>query len=244
MRPTFQITASGKDITEDISKRLVSLEITDTVDETSDSLRLKLEDTTQSLAPPSSGAKLEVSIGYNSMNTRMGSFVVDEVTIEGPPDVIDVTASSTPFVNDRSGGGKSSFVSRKSRSWDGKTIGDIVSTIAGECGLEPVVDDTLKDITIPHIDQVGESDANLLIRIARQYGGILKPADGRLVLASEKGGSTTSGKQLEITLSPSDVTRYRIRFGGKVQGVTKVKARVRNYQTGEDEEIEAEVTPE
>jgi hypothetical protein len=32
-----------------------------------------------------------------------------------------------------------------------------------------------------------------------------------------------------------------VKFGGKNQGVTKVKARVRNYQTGEDQEIEAEV---
>ncbi len=241
MRPTFQITAAGKDITGDISSRLVSLDVTDTIDETSDSLNITLEDTTQSLALPKSGAKLEVSIGYNGLNTRLGAFVCDEVTVEGPPDTIQITGSSTPFVDDRGGGGQASFTSRKSRSWDDKTIGDIVATIAGECGLEPVVDKDLKDITVEHIDQVSESDANLLIRLARDYGGILKPADGKLVFASDDGGKTTSGKALELTLTPADVTSYRVKWGGKAQGVKKVKARVRNYQTGEDDEYEAEV---
>jgi phage protein D len=104
-----------------------------------------------------------------------------------------------------------------------------------------VVDQTIKDIVIPHVSQVGESDSNLLLRIARQYGAILKPADGRIVLATEAGGQTTSGVSLEISIGPADITSYRVKYGGKNQGVTKVKARVRNYQTGEDEEIEAEV---
>ena len=241
MRPTFQISAAGSDITGDVSSRLVSLDITDTVDETSDGMTLVLEDVLGTLALPKSGAKIEVAIGYGGFNQRMGSFVVDEVTVEGPPDTIQITGSSTPFVNDRGGGGQASFTSRKSRSWDQKTIGDIVAKIADECGLTPVVDSTLKDIMIEHIDQVSESDANLLIRIARTYGGILKPADGRLVLAAEQGGQTTSGKPLGLTITPQDVSSYRITWGGKVQGVKKVKARVRNYQTGEDDEIEAEV---
>ena len=241
MRPTFAITVAGNDITADVSARFVSMEITDTVDETSDGLTLTLEDTTQDLALPKSGAKLEVSLGYNFQNVRIGSFVVDEVEVEGPPDLVTVTASSTPFVTDRNGGGASSFTSRKNRSFENKTIGDIVATVAGECGLAPVVDQTLKDIVIPHVSQVGESDSNLLLRIARQYGAILKPADGRIVLATEAGGQTTSGASLEISITPADVTSYRVKFGGKNQGVTKVKARVRNYQTGEDQEIEAEV---
>ena len=241
MKPTFTITANGSDITGSITSRLVSLDIVDTVDETSDGMTLVLEDTAGTLALPKSWAKIEVAIGYNGANQRMGAFVVDDVTIDGPPDQITVTGSSTPFV-DGNGGGSASFTSRKSRSWEGKTVGDIVATIAGECGLQPVVDKTLKDITIPHIAQVGESDANLLIRIARRYSGVLKPADGRLVLASEQGGQTTSGQALELTLTPDDVTNYRVKIGGKSQGVTKVKARVHNYQTGEADEYDVDVS--
>lgn len=241
MRPTFQIIAAGNDITEDISGRLVSMDITDSVDDKTDGLSITLEDVRGTLEPPKSGARLEVSIGYGGLNTRMGAYVVDEVTIEGPPDTIAITASSTPFVTDRGGGGKSSFVSRKSRSWEGTTIGDIVSKIASECGLTPAIDDRIKNIPITHLAQVGESDANFVLRLARRYGGVLKPADGRLVIASDEGGLTVSGKPLEISITREQVSSYRVSYGGKGQGVTKVRARVRNYQTGADEEIEAEV---
>lgn len=241
MRPTFAISAAGNDITGDVSDRLVSLTITDTVDETSDSMTLVLEDTAGTLALPKSGAKLEVSLGYDFRNTRLGSFVVDEVEVDGPPDQVTITASSTPFVSDRGGGGNAQFTSKKSRSWEGKTIGDILSTIAGECGLSPVVDQSLKDTVIPHISQVSESDANFLLRVARRYGGILKPADGRLVLALESGGQTTSGKTLETVLTPGDVSTYVFKLGGKMQGITKVKAKVHNYESADVEEVTVDV---
>jgi phage protein D len=239
MRPTFTITANGSDITGTLSSRLVALEVVDTVDETSDAFTLTLEDTQGTLALPKSGATLEVALGYNGLNTRLGAFTVDEVRIEGPPNTVTVTGNSTPFVEGQ--GGSASFTSRKTRSWDQKTIGDIVSTVASECGLKAVVDKTLADITVEHIDQLGESDANLLIRLARRYGGVLKPADGRLVLAAEQGGQTTTGQALGLVLRRQDVTNYRVRVGGKSQGVTKVRARVHNYQTGESDEIDVEV---
>jgi len=241
MRPTFQITAGGSDITGDISGRLVSMTITDTVDETSDGLSLTLEDSAGTLALPASGAKLEISLGWDGANQRVGAFVVDEVEVEGPPDLISVTASSTPFVTDRGGGGQASFTSRKSRSFEGKTLGEIVETIASDCGLTPAVDSELSSIAVPYVEQVDESDANLLVRLARRYGGVLKPADGRLVLASEAGGRSVTGQALELTLTPSEVTSWRVRIGGKNQGVTKVKAKRHSYQAADIEEVEVDV---
>lgn len=241
MKPTFQITAGGTDISGDVSAKLISLEITDTVDETSDSFSLVLEDSAGTLAMPASGSKIEISLGYDGANEKLGSFVVDEVEISGPPDIISVQGSSTPFVTDRGGGGQASFTSRKSRSFEGKTISEIVQTVAGECGLTPVVDSALASITVPHVAQCDESDANLLIRLARRYGGVLKPADGKLVLASEAGGVTTSGAALEVALTPAMVTSWRVKQGGKSQGVTKVKAKAHNYESAEVDEVEEAV---
>lgn len=241
MRPTFHILAGGSDISADVSDRLISLDITDTVDETSDSFTLTLSDAEGTLALPASGAKLEVSIGYDGNNQRVGTFVVDEAGIEGPPDVITVQASSTPFVTDRGGGGQAAFTSRKSRSFEGKTLGEIVQTVASDCGLSPVVDSELEGIQIPHVAQVDESDANLLVRLARRYGGVLKPADGKLVMASEAGGRSTSGQALEITLTPADVSSWQFKIGGKNQGVTKVKAKSHDYTKATTDEVEADV---
>lgn len=241
MTPTFQITVAGNDISGDVASRLISLEITDTVDETSDGLTLVLEDSAGTLAQPASGAKIEVALGYDGSNEKVGSFVVDEVSIEGPPDSINISASSTPFVNDRGGGGQASFTSRKSRSWDEKTLGEIVKKIAGECGLSAIVDSELTSIKVPYVAQTDESDCNLLVRLARRYGGVLKPADGKLVLASEAGGRSTSGTSLEVTLTPSQVTKWKVTVGGKSQGVNKVKAKSHNYDSAEVDEVDEDV---
>lgn len=241
MTPTFKILAGGNDITADISSRLIALDLTDSTDEQSDKLSLTLDDSSNTLALPRSGAKLEVFLGYNGNNERVGSFIVDEVSVSGPPNVVTVEGSSSLFVNDRNGTGKSSFSSHQSRSFEGKTIQQIVETVAAECGMTAVVDSALAKITVPHIAQVDESSANLLVRIARRYGGILKPADGRLVMASESGGKTTSGAALTATLTPSQVTTWSSKQGGKLLGKTKVKSKSHNYNTGEVDEYEEEV---
>ena len=54
MRPSFSIIANGQDISGEITRRLVSMDIVDTVDETSDGITIVLEDTTKSLALPKS----------------------------------------------------------------------------------------------------------------------------------------------------------------------------------------------
>ena len=241
MKPTFQILAAGNDVSSIIGERLISLEITDSVDENSDGITLTIEDVQGSLAIPASGTKLEISIGYDGNNQRIGSFVVDEVSVEGPPDIISISASSSPFVSDRAGGGAASFNSRKSRSFEGKTIQEIVETIAGECGLTAAVDSTLGKIKVDHIVQTGESDANFLIRIARKFGGVLKPADGRLVMSSEAGGKTLSGAALELTITPADVSSWRLSLGGKTQAVTAVKVKKYDYKSASVTETVAKV---
>ena len=230
MRPTFQILAAGKDITTDISDRFISMDIVDSVDEMSDGLVLVLEDVKGTLAIPASGARLEIAIGYNGKNQRLGSFVVDDVDIEGPPDVISIQATSSPFVNDRGGKAASELFSRRSRSLEGKTFGEIVATVAGKCGLTPVVDKKLASVVVPHVDQSNESDANMLIRLGRRFGATLKPADGKLVMVSDAGGMSASGQPIEITLTPSQVSSWRITLGGKSQAVTAVKVKQHDYK--------------
>ena len=70
----------------------------------------------------------------------------------------------------------------RTQSWSLYTIGDVVGTIAGRHGLEPRVDPALAGIALPHIDQVDESDLNLLLRLASyQLDVVAKVANGRLV---------------------------------------------------------------
>jgi phage protein D len=76
--------------------------------------------------------------------------------------------------------------SQKTRSWDNLRLADIVKTVATDNGLIPRVADALKDIHISHIDQVAESDANLLARLARDYNAVSKPSGGYWLFCSRE----------------------------------------------------------
>ena len=106
-------------------------------------------------------------------------------------------------------------------------------------GLIPRVADALKDIHINHIDQVAESDANLLARLARDYNAVSKPSGGYWLFLQQGATATASGKQTGgITITPDEVSNWSYSEGergsstGKATGSggkAKEKIGVRYY---------------
>ena len=93
------------------------------------------------------------------------------------------------------------------------TIGDIVGEIAARHDLVPQVDPILRDVVLPHVDQVAESDIGLLRRLAdRQLDVVAKPANGRLlfvrrqVLASAEGSPSAPA----VRISRTDTVGHRV----------------------------------
>lgn len=89
----------------------------------------------------------------------------------------------------------SSIRDPKTRAWEGVTLGQMVARIAGEAGLEVAVSAAMARIRLPYIAQTSESDLHLLTRIARDNGGIAKPAAARLVVVrhgESPGGETVA----------------------------------------------------
>lgn len=99
--------------------------------------------------------------------------------------------------------------------------------------------DVLKDIHISHIDQVAESDANLLARLARDYNAVSKPSGGYWLFLQQGATATASGKQTGgITITPDEVSNWSYSEGergsstGKATGSggkAKEKIGVRYY---------------
>lgn len=113
--------------------------------------------------------------------------------------------------------------SQKTRSWDNLRLADIVKTVATDNGLIPRVADALKDIHINHIDQVAESDANLLARLARDYNAVSKPSGGYWLFTAGA-TATASGKQTGgITITPDEVSNWSYSEGER--GVRRGKLR-------------------
>lgn len=212
IQPTWAIFADQADITAVIDSRLISLTLTDAVGMESDTLEITLSDN-DPMAPieiPPTGAELELFLGYDGINLPMGMFVCDEVELAGWPGEMVIRARAATY--DKSKGGKSDLQSQKTRSWPkGTKLGDMVAKIAKEHSMEPAVAESMKSITLPHTDQADESDINLLIRLAKKYDGIVKPANGKLVLAKRGESKSVSGEALAaVVLEPTDCTAFRM----------------------------------
>lgn len=200
LKPCFQVVANGNDISETIFKLFESISITDKTGIESDTCEISLiDDPAQPIAMPARGAELKVSIGYDDVMVPMGMFVVDEIELSGPPEKMIIRAHAA--VQTESKNGKTSLQSQKTRTWPkDTTISSAVMKIAAEHNLTYTVSETLKKVKLPQLAQSDESDLSFLMRLAKRYDAICKPADGKLLFV----------KRGEIKLDKIELTRYQV----------------------------------
>lgn len=200
MRPDFKILADSRDVTAVMRDRLMELRITDEAGVKSDSLEIRLDDRAPGIEMPRTGAKLSVSLGYEETGLAdMGEYTADEIGLELSP--------RTMTIRGRSADMRQAIKAPKTRPWDNVSLGDIVSTIAGEHGYTPHTGNDLAAIVITHLDQTEESDLHLLTRLAAQYGAMAKPAGGTLFFVKKGKVKSAGGNALPtVELSLADIT--------------------------------------
>ncbi len=212
LKPDYRLLANQADVTVLIRDRLKTLRYTDEAGMESDIVEITLadHDPLNPIQVPPTGAELELFIGYDGALDRVGLFVCDEVEMAGWPMEMTIRGRAAPF--DVSKNGKSNLQTQKTRSWPkGTKLGAMVKKIAKEHGLVAATADTLAGIVLPHIDQADESDINLLIRLAKKYDAIVKPAAGKLVLAKRGESKTTGGESIPaVALTPQHCSSWRM----------------------------------
>lgn len=226
MQPKFKIEVNGGDVTAAIQDKVLSLRINDDSGQKSDTLDLTLDDRDFSLDVPAQRAEVKVWIGYGDQLTYMGSYTIDEVSITDNPSTMKVRAKASDSSPE--------FRATKTRSWHDTTIGQIVSTIAGEHGFVASVHPDYVSREIQHIDQENESDAHFLTRLARIYGAVAKPADGRLMFLPEGQGLSSSGQTLTAaTVDRNEMSSFKatIKDRGIYSGVvTRYRDKASNQE--------------
>lgn len=199
MTPDFTVIAAGVNITGLIRDRLVSLSISDDAGIKSDAVEIVLDDRDGAIELPQPGAPLVVAMGYReTFLMPMGVYTADEVAVAGWPQTITLRGKAANL------GG--TIKEQKSRSWDKKTLNDIVQTIAGEHGLQGKCADPLKPIKYEHLDQTDESDIHFLTRIARDHDAMATVKGGALLLMARGRGLTISG----LAMIPRPITRATV----------------------------------
>lgn len=229
MTPTFAIASSGSDLTALYMSRLISLTVTDQSTEQADSLTVELSNRDGKLALPSEGEILSVSIGYVGRLRKMGEFVVDSVSLQGPPDTVTLSGKAAPFA---AAAGFKPFQTRKTRSWDKVTLGNLVRTIAGEAGLSAAVSPEFDGWLLQHLDQTNESDMNLLTRLARDWRAVMKPTFGKLVFVKRGEAKSVSGLAVGgVTIDRADCSSYSASIALRTK-FAKVRTRFHDPEKG------------
>jgi len=209
--PNFAISVEGEDITDAVRENLIDLTLKDYGGDSKKSDQISFAVVSPDMKLPGKGVKISVSMGFGDELVDKGTFVVDSRSSGGSssqPRVIEITARAFSKTNER---GHSSLQSQKTRSFaSGTSMGDLVSTIAAEHGLTARVDSTLVEQPLAHVDQLGESDMNLLTRIAAQYGAVSKVTHDYWVITPRGAQTTVSGKPLPVaTITPDMCSNWR-----------------------------------
>lgn len=216
LTPAWMLKIESKDITGNISDRLISLTMTDNRGFEADQLDLELNDADGRVVLPVRGAVLSLWLGWKgSALIEKGRFTVDEVEHRGAPDTVTIRARSADF--------RGSLNSRREQSWHDKTLGMIVGAIAARNKLEAAVAPELARIAIPHIDQSQESDIKFLTRLADRNGGEVSVKSGKLLFLQAGKALTASGKPIpQVTIARSDGDRHQFSIAdrGAYTGVT------------------------
>jgi phage protein D len=204
VRPVFAVSLGGADITSNIADRLISLSVSDEAGVSSDRFEIALDDRDHALGWPGAGVELEIALGYRETGgaRTMGRYTVDEVESSGPPAVLNLRGAAADML--------ASLKSQRRADYDGKTVGEIVRTIAARHQLTPQIAAAFESQPVEHLDQTDESDLHLLTRLAEQFGATIKPASGRLLFVEAGKGVDASGAVMPaVAIIRQQVTTWR-----------------------------------
>lgn len=224
--PDYRLVVNGRDITPKVNGRLIDLTVTTARGDEADTLSLTLSDHDGALEIPPKGAEIQVAFGWRGQPLEdKGLFIVDDAIFDGPPDVISISARAADM--------RSGLPTRKTRSWHETTVGDLVTTVADNHSLKPVIGQGLGGRIIEHLDQTDESDINLVTRLAEKHDAIATVKSGRLLFLPKGQAKTNSGRAMPlITVTPGDGDGYSYREKDR-DDYTGVIAYYNNLDTGE-----------
>lgn len=242
-KPGFRYEGAGAGV---INSRLISFSREDLAGIKSDSLTLRV-DTSGLAGLPNEGAKVKWFEGYDNSLKEKGEFVITTITPTLFPPSVTIVATAAPWqVAD-----KTRFKERRTRSFENKTLGDIFKEVVSVHGFEPKISQELASIKIPHVDQVNETDAAFVTRLARKYDAVAKPVQNIYVMAKKNQTKTVTGKSIPpYTVSvlsnnnPSSPSFINCsRQSNSRASIKGVKASWTNQSTAEEKSVEVGSVP-
>ncbi|WP_211746416.1 contractile injection system protein, VgrG/Pvc8 family [Paenibacillus sp. Marseille-Q4541] len=180
---------NGKEMgTEYLSKYLMDFTYEDSAPGDQDSISVTLDDREanwQDTWKPKFGDKLIAEITVvnwdkpgEKAKLPCGSFEVDSIDIDGPPDKVMIQALALPL------GGAQAKQENRTKSWEKVKLKTIAQDIAGRAKLK-LVYSAVANPTYERLDQSDQTDFSFLVDKAKDEGIAVKISGGSLVLFDE-----------------------------------------------------------
>lgn len=198
--PQIFCSIDGRNVSGLVAPLLVKATVTDGTGIESDGITIELDNAGDRIDRPRKGSVIVFGGGYRETGgpRRIGTYTVEDAEKTGPLRRLTVIG--------RAGAPGDKLKEKKNRAWDGKTIKEIVSQIAGEMDLTPAVDPDLANLKIPYRAQLNESDMHMLTQIGQRLGAMPNAKDGHLIFARKGKGMSISGVAMPFVLiGPDDL---------------------------------------
>lgn len=229
MKPNFRLIVDQRDITKAISTRLISLTLSDSDGYKNDTLTIIIDDRNNEVAAPASGVEVECWLGYGDDLWSKGSFEVDEIKYSGVPETIAIICKGSKI--------NRSLKQQRSQTYNNTTIGGLVDSIADRNGTTARVSNELRGIAVHQLNQVDESDLNLLTRLQKNYDAKFKALDSVLLFYKKDDFRKTTGAKLKtITIEKKECSSWSFSETDRSK-YDSVSAKWRDNEAAETKEI-------
>jgi len=187
-RVEVAVTYNGKDISASLAESLLDFSYSDNPSGSVDDVQLNVEDVLnrwQGPWNPDTGDVIQASIrtvnwekAGETKTLPCGTFEVDTVDINGPPDVVSIKALSLPA-------GTSARSEKRSKAWEKFKLQAIAQEIAIRAKLKLVYE--VKDNPqYERLDQTEQTDLAFLLDLCNKECIAVKVSGGKLVLFDER----------------------------------------------------------
>ena len=124
LTPTYRVTVAGKTPGGSFQDRLTEIKVMDKAGLKSDRVTLTFDNRGALLGLPPMGAEMQVWLGYKESGLiYMGRYVIDKISASGPPRILVLEGKAADM--------RSSLGAQKTRGWEGGSLGELVTKIAG-----------------------------------------------------------------------------------------------------------------
>ncbi len=200
-RPIVQIIGqSGSDLIPGWGQALISVSWTDVDGGDSDELEITYAVSPPFQDSPAEGTRYQLLYGWDTGALRDGGlYTYQSDTLGGDPEggyTLTITARASDFVD--------ADKAVESEHFDDMTVGEIIRKVAQDAGRDATVDPSIANIKVPYRLRFNQSSLGFAKELAEEFGGTLKPANGRWLVPKRNAGTTAGG-----TVMPTIVIPFR-----------------------------------